>query len=103
MGRIPNVVPRAHPIVAAAAAKYLSDGLSTAAAAAAAVVESSGLSSYLQDDAFLNEVHATLNHWIVQIRKVTTLPYPAPELRARIASAVRGKLVLSEVGAFGVA
>jgi hypothetical protein len=101
MGRIPNVVPRAHPIVAAAAAKYLSDGLSTAAAAA--VVESSGLSSYLQDDAFLNEVHATLNHWIVQIRKVTTLPYPAPELRARIASAVRGKLVLSEVGAFGVA
>ncbi|KAL3788547.1 hypothetical protein ACHAW5_009393 [Stephanodiscus triporus] len=29
--------------------------------------------------------------------------YPAPELRARLASAVRGKLVLGEVGEYGVA
>ena len=70
MGRIPHVVLRAHPVVASAAANR-PDSTSID-------VDASGLSSYLNDDAFLNEVQATLNHWIVQIRKVTTLPVTTP-------------------------
>jgi len=70
MGRIPHVVLRAHPVVASAAANR-PDSTSID-------VDASGLSLYLNDDAFLNEVQATLNHWIVQIRKVTTLPLTTP-------------------------
>jgi dynein heavy chain 1 len=37
-----------------------------------------GLSDQLQDDAFLNEVQASVSNWIVQIRKVTVLPGSTP-------------------------
>ncbi|KAL7555016.1 hypothetical protein ACHAWF_018608 [Thalassiosira exigua] len=67
--RIPRVTLRPHPVVAAAAAA-LGDGKID--------LDASGLSSKLDDDAFLNEVQGSVNHWIHQIRKVTSLPSSTP-------------------------
>jgi hypothetical protein len=71
MGRIPHVVLKAHPIITSAVSQLNPNSTTID-------VDACGLSSYLQDDAFLNEVQSTLNHWIVQIRKVTTLPGITP-------------------------
>ena len=42
--------------------------------------DSLGLSDHLTDDAFLNELQATVSQWIVQIRKITVLPKTTPFL-----------------------
>ena len=70
LGRIPHVALRAHPRIAEAASKLVPSGKMD--------LESVGLSSSLQDDAFLNEVQSNVNHWINQIRKVTVLPASTP-------------------------
>ena len=70
LGRIPHVTLRPHPTILAAASKLDSSGKMD--------LDAMGLSGYLQDDAFLNEVQSTVNHWIVQIRKVTVLPGTTP-------------------------
>lgn len=46
-----------------------------------------GLAEKLQDDAFLNDLTATVTEWIVQIRKVTVLPKSTPFLETEDASA----------------
>lgn len=49
--------------------------------------ETLGLADKLQDDAFLNDLTATVTEWIVQIRKVTVLPKSTPFLETEDASA----------------
>ena len=70
LGRIPNVLLKPHPIIVEAATKLDSSGKID--------LDAVGLSEYLNDDAFLNEVQSSVNHWIVQIRKVTVLPGSTP-------------------------
>jgi len=70
LGRIPHVILKPHPIIIEAAAKLDSSGKID--------LDEVGLSNYLQDDTVLNEVQSTVNHWIVQIRKVTVLPGSTP-------------------------
>lgn len=49
--------------------------------------ETLGLAEKLTDDAFLNDLTATVSEWIVQIRKVTVLPKNTPFLETQDASA----------------
>jgi len=70
LGRIPHVILKPHPIIIEAATKLDSSGKID--------LDEVGLSNYLQDDTVLNEVQSTVNHWIVQIRKVTVLPGSTP-------------------------
>lgn len=49
--------------------------------------ETLGLADKLQDDAFLNDLTATIHEWVVQIRKVTLLPKATPFLETEDASA----------------
>eukprot|EP00522_Entomoneis_paludosa_P000277 CAMPEP_0172474334 /NCGR_PEP_ID=MMETSP1065-20121228/69303_1 /TAXON_ID=265537 /ORGANISM="Amphiprora paludosa, Strain CCMP125" /LENGTH=4205 /DNA_ID=CAMNT_0013232513 /DNA_START=82 /DNA_END=12699 /DNA_ORIENTATION=- len=46
-----------------------------------------GLSAQLADDAFLNELQATVSQWIVQIRKLTVLPTTTPFMPSEIDAA----------------
>eukprot|EP00804_Cyclotella_cryptica_P026574 CCRYP_014010-RA/>CCRYP_014010-RA protein AED:0.03 eAED:0.03 QI:237/1/1/1/0.92/0.78/14/3696/3180 len=71
LGTVPTVSLRAHPRIASA---------STLMTGTKIDLDALGLSAALEDDAFLNEVQSTVNHWIGQIRKVTTLintPFPS--------------------------
>ena len=61
---IPHVFLQTHPILQSV--KLSSDSKID--------LEELGLSSYLTNDTFLNEVQAKVNSWIQLIRKVTTLP-----------------------------
>ena len=70
LGRIPHVILKPHPIIVEAATKLDSSGKMD--------LDAVGLTDYLQDDTFLNEVQTSVNHWIVQIRKVTVLPGSTP-------------------------
>lgn len=70
LGQIPHVVLRAHPTIAAAAAKIPPSGKMDMA--------DLGLADKMEDDAFLNEVQAGVSSWIGQIRKVTLLPATTP-------------------------
>jgi len=70
LGRIPHVILKPHPIIIEAATKLNSSGKID--------LDEVGLSNYLSDDSILNEVQSTVNHWIVQIRKVTVLPGSTP-------------------------
>ena len=74
LGRIPHIVLKPHAVIAAAASAASESG----GGKKGLDLDSVGLSSYLHDDTFLNEVQSTVNHWIVQIRKVTTLPNSTP-------------------------
>ncbi len=74
LGRIPHIVLKPHAVIAAAASAVSESG----GGKKGLDLDSVGLSSYLRDDTFLNEVQSTVNHWIVQIRKVTTLPNSTP-------------------------
>jgi dynein heavy chain 1 len=70
LGTVPTVNLRSHPLLIEAAAK-ISGKID---------LDALGLTKYLEDDAFLNEVQTTVNSWIGQIRKVTGLtstPFPS--------------------------
>ena len=62
LGRIPHVTLRPHPAVLAASRQLPAGKID---------LDLAGLTPRLADDAFLNEVQSHVNHWIVQIRKVT--------------------------------
>jgi hypothetical protein len=80
LGRIPHIVLKPHAIIASAVMAAAAASETTGGGGKKGVLDldSSGLSSYLRDDTILNEVQSTVNHWIVQIRKVTTLPTTTP-------------------------
>jgi hypothetical protein len=69
--KIPHIVLMAHPIIIAAAA-------ATSTATALLDIDNTGLTEYSTNDTILNEVQSTLNGWISQIRKVTSLPDTTP-------------------------
>ena len=52
-----------------------------------------GLADKLQDDAFLNDLTATVTEWIVEIRKATVLPKSTPFLETEDASAASEEVV----------
>ena len=70
--RLPHVLLTTHPVLEKVCTNHSN-----------AVVEKHdwdalGLSGQLTDDAFLNELQATVSQWIVQIRKITVLPKTTP-------------------------
>jgi dynein heavy chain 1 len=69
--RLPHVVLNTHEVLVQAASRKTGDKMD---------LEALGLANYLQDDEFLNSLQATVNGWIVQIRKITTLPKSTPFL-----------------------
>ena len=70
LGQIPHIVLRAHPILAAASTKIPASGKID--------LDELGLTEQMSDDSFLNEVQTGVTHWIVQIRRVTSLPTTTP-------------------------
>eukprot|EP00956_Cyclotella_meneghiniana_P014812 scaffold22345_cov22-Cyclotella_meneghiniana.AAC.1 len=69
MGTVPTVVLKPHPAIAHVVDRW--DGREN---------NIDGLDLPLHDDAFINEVQSTVNHWISSIRKVTSLtsaPFPS--------------------------
>ena len=78
--RLPNVVLNVPRVLEDAVA-------ANPAAAEKKDWETLGLADKLQDDAFLNDLTATVTEWIVQIRKVTVLPKSTPFLETQDASA----------------
>jgi hypothetical protein len=69
--KIPHIVLMAHPIIIAAAA-------TSSTTTALLDIDNTGLIEYSTNDTILNEVQSTLNGWISQIRKVTSLPDTTP-------------------------
>ncbi len=61
---IPHITLQTHPVLQSASVSSTSK----------ISLEELNLSHYLTNDTFLNEVQSKVNTWIVQIRKVTTLP-----------------------------
>ena len=70
LGQIPHVILRAHPILAKASTKISASGKID--------LDELGLTAYVSDDAFLNEVQTGVTNWIQQIRRVTALPSTTP-------------------------
>ena len=69
---IPHIVLLAHPIIIAAAASAATSSTT------ALDIDNVGLTEYSNNDTILNEVQSSLNVWISQIRKVTSLPGTTP-------------------------
>ena len=69
---IPHIVLLAHPIIIAAAAS------ASTSSTTALDIDNVGLTEYSNNDTILNEVQSSLNVWISQIRKVTSLPGTTP-------------------------
>lgn len=70
---IPHIVLMAHPIIIDAVAAS-----ATSSSTTALDIDNVGLTEYSNNDTILNEVQSTLNVWISQIRKVTSLPGTTP-------------------------